>query len=78
LLRQECEKRFACKYWKHTLDEEIIEEERLEVTVLAVGGSDVVKEDGLSGRFRGQATAVVGRILTLMMHPPRHIRAIPA
>lgn len=43
---------FAYWCWRHTLYEEIIEEEGLEFTILGIGGGDVIKEDGLSGRFR--------------------------
>ena len=63
-----------------TLVEEVIEEKGLELGGLLVGLGDVSKEDGLWRLCQRQA----GRIRsencgdTLMMQPPRHMRAIPA
>jgi hypothetical protein len=62
---------------KRTLVEEVIEEERFELRVLPVCGGDITKENTLHARQLVGLWCVVDW-QTLMMQPPRHMRAMPA
>lgn len=61
-----------------TFIEEIVEEQRLKIFLLLESGSDVFQKHTLEKLYQ---TLIENRGIsghTLMMQPPRHIRAIPA
>jgi hypothetical protein len=60
-----------------TFVEEFIEEQRLQVFLLLECGSNVFQKDTLTNNKKGEEDPSM-QSLTLMMHPPRHMRAIPA
>jgi hypothetical protein len=59
-----------------TVLEKVVKEQTLQLWVLLVGYGDVVQEHTLL--LISTRHLVQEMLLTLMMHPPRHIRAIPA
>lgn len=63
----------------HTFVEEVVKQQRLQVGLLDISGGDVLQENALK-----DVKIFTTRIFndsdhhTLMMHPPRHILAMPA
>ena len=61
-----------------TFVEEIVKEEGFQLRIFLVSRGDVSQEDALELKMENELKMTVAyRAPTLMMHPPRHIFAIP-
>lgn len=62
-----------------TLVEEVIEQKRLKFEIVVVCFGDVTQEHTLKKKIVNVPITILnGTRFTLMIHPPRHIEAIPA